>query len=142
MLSTLDSAWQYDEARRMLVRVFDFRQAFGSGAAAGGPDELSNLFAFVASIGNIQLLSPGPAGHGVYNFNVNVRRGAVQVVLRTPSVRGISFADLALATRLDGVFFRQKLVKEAKDAKEAKARQQTQRQQQETNTHPQPNASV
>jgi hypothetical protein len=139
MLSTLDSAWQYDEARRMLVRVFDFRQAFGSGAAAGGPDELSNLFAFVASIGNIQLLSPGPAGHGVYNFNVNVRRGAVQVVLRTPSVRGISFADLALATRLDGVFFRQKMVK---DAKEAKARQQAQRQQQETTTQPQPNASA
>jgi len=97
----------------MLVRVFDFRRA-GVFGPPGGQSEVSQIFAFVAALGNIQLFAPGPAGHGTYNFAVSVRKGQVQVVLRTPQVLGISYADLALATRIDGVFFRAKMAAEAK----------------------------
>ena len=131
MRMTLDPDWQYVAERKMLVRSFDFRKEFAASAAQEGEPgaDLRALFDFVAQLGNISLHAPGPAGHGFYNLNLNLRANTLQVMLKTRALAGISWQDFLLATKTDGVFFRAKMQRD--DDKERKQRQAKQQQQQQ-----------
>lgn len=121
---TLDSDWQYVADRKMLVRSFDFRKEFTGPTDDAGSD-IRALFDFVAQLGNMSLHSPGPAGHGFYNLNINLRANTLQVMLKTRPLAGISWQDFTLATKTDGVFFRAKIKRdEERENKERKQKQQ------------------
>lgn len=132
MAMTLDPAWAYDEEKKMLSRVYEFGRLYSSRRS----DSTERLFAFLADIGHIQQSN----SHPVYNFNVNLRANAVQVVLRTIALRGISYQDLMLATKLDGIWFREGWRKEQKEReerqREKQAMQQMQQQQQQQASKP------
>jgi pterin-4a-carbinolamine dehydratase len=126
MQMTLDPAWEYDEEKKMLVRVFEFGRLYSQRA-----DSTERLFSFLNDIGNIQKSN----SHPVYNLNINLRANAVQVVLRTIALKGISYQDLMLGTKLDGMWFREGMRKEQREReqrqreKQLLAKQQQQQQQ-------------
>jgi len=122
MRSALDEAWTYDEERKLLVRSFSFLREFG------GPDQPPQsdtraLFDFVSALGNVQIHSQGPANHGIYNVNLNLRNNSVQVILKTRQLAGCSWADLALGTKVDGIFFRAIMARDAKQELQRKKEQ-------------------
>lgn len=139
MRSALDEAWSYDEERKMLLRTFSFLREFG-GPDAPPHSDTRALFDFVAALGNVQIHSQGPANHGIYNVNLNLRANSVQVILKTRQLAGCSWADLALGTKVDGIFFRAIMARDAKREmqrkKEQAAAAAAARVQKTTNTQP------
>lgn len=107
--SSLESGWSYDADRRHLSRTFDFRREFNPQADPASQDDLRALMSFTASLGNMALHAPGPGGHSFHNVHQSLWSRKVQVVLRTPQLRGLSFHDLALATKAEGAWFRLKM---------------------------------
>ena len=108
MLVTLDPSWQYDETKRILVRSFEFGRSFQRG------DDVKHLFGFVSELGNIQSYG----AHPLYNMNLNLRANSLQVMLRTVPLRGISYQDLMLATKIDGMWFRLQLKEQERKKKD------------------------
>lgn len=111
MSATLDAGWSYDEPKKLLVRSFEFGRNFSTSG-----ESTTKLFAFVTELGNIQTYG----SHPLYNLNLNLRANSVQVMLRTVPLRGISFQDLMLATKVDGMWFR---IIQAKGAAERQAKE-------------------
>jgi len=104
---TLDSSWQYDSSKKLLVRSFEFRRMMMGylGAAATQGRDVIELFSFVAALGRMSV-SLQNSGHSIYNLNLNLRANSLQVMLKTVPLKGASYRDLQLATEIDGMWFR------------------------------------
>jgi pterin-4a-carbinolamine dehydratase len=116
MEATLDPAWTYDEGRLMLVRNLEFGRAYRHLSRVA---ESGALFAFLGEIGNIASFG----GHSLYNINLNLRANSMQIMCKTPALAGISYQDLMIATKIDGMWWRSMQALEREKAKAAPTKQ-------------------
>ena len=117
--TSLEGGWEYDADRRCLSRVFDFRREFNAAASTDQAQrDLQAMMSFVASLGNMALHAPGPGLHSFHTVSLSVHSRKVQVVLRTPALRGISWNDFSLATKAEGAWFRLKVERDERMERE------------------------
>ena len=109
LLPTLDPGWSYDPSTRTLTKTFSFRPPptpslvhppHPSLSPFPPPSTpLSTLFSFLSHVGHLCLND----GHSPYHLSLHPRRLSATVDLRTPPLQGLSYRDLALAMKLDGL---------------------------------------